>query len=202
MIKKNITDQRGFTLVEMTIALALLGLVLAGAFQLFFYGNGSTVSSIARENVVRDTNVLMLTMDTQVRNAVPSAAGNALNITPKKLDIPNELDIYQDTNEDSIADQKIIYKLDTSRHVLKRAVVSKNADESYPTPQTGDWKDVLAKVNNTTDVFSTPDDLNLGSVKAAREIVEVDLLVDNPQSPLGVPLELKTDLTVRSPDHA
>jgi prepilin-type N-terminal cleavage/methylation domain-containing protein len=193
MIKKDISDQRGFMLVEMIIALTLLGIVLAGAFQLFFYGNGSTVSSIARENVVRDTNVLMLTMDTQVRNAVTSADGIALKITP------NELDIYQDTDGDGTADQEIIYKLDTSRHVLKRAVL-KNADGSYPTPQTGDWKDVLAKVNNTTDVFSTPD-LNLGSVKAAREIVEVDLLVDNPQSPLGVPLELKTDLTVRSPDH-
>jgi prepilin-type N-terminal cleavage/methylation domain-containing protein len=196
MIKKDISDQRGFMLVEMIIALTLLGIVLAGAFQLFFYGNGSTVSSIARENVVRDTNVLMLTMDTQVRNAVPSAAGKALTFTL------TELDIYQDTDGDGTADHEIIYRLDASGQVLKRAVMVTKADGSYPLPQTSDWSVVLAGVKNTptTGVFSLPD-LNLGSVAAAREIVEVYLLVDNPQSPLVVPLELKKDLTVRTPDN-
>ncbi|HAF17388.1 MAG TPA: hypothetical protein DCG84_03535, partial [Peptococcaceae bacterium] len=33
-----INNQKGFTLIELLIVLALLGIVLGGAYQYFFYG--------------------------------------------------------------------------------------------------------------------------------------------------------------------
>ncbi len=50
--RRRIGRPRGFTLVEFFIAFALLGLVFAGAYKLFEYGNKQTAIAVARQNMV------------------------------------------------------------------------------------------------------------------------------------------------------
>lgn len=50
--RHRIGSPRGFTLVEFFIAFALLGLVFAGAYKLFEYGNKQTAIAVARQNMV------------------------------------------------------------------------------------------------------------------------------------------------------
>ena len=64
-----IKNQKGFTLIELLIVLALLGIVLGGAYQYFFYGYNSWTRSNAEAQQVQTARLAVMRMENEVKEA-------------------------------------------------------------------------------------------------------------------------------------
>ncbi len=60
---KILNNEKGLTLVELLVVLALLGIVLGSIYQYFFYGYNSWVRSNAEAEQVQDARLAVIHMD-------------------------------------------------------------------------------------------------------------------------------------------
>ncbi len=67
---KKISDDKGFTVVELLIALALLGIVLSLGYFLFFGGTKSFDTGTARANVQQNVRLVNVVLKNELRNAI------------------------------------------------------------------------------------------------------------------------------------
>jgi len=195
MIRKALGSERGLSLVELMVALALIVVVLGPVYQYFHYGYSGWNRASAEARVIQDARLLLIQVSEEVRTArVAIDGGTALEVQSA-----TELNVYTDVAGDE-KPEKVCYRLNGT--VLERAVVEPEGDAfpyTYGNPV--DWETVLRRVNNT-EIFSTPDLDGDPVTPNSREAVHVELSVDDLDTPLTEPLSVRATLTVRSRGEA
>ena len=180
---------KGYTLAELMVVLALLGLVLSVIYPLFFFVRTSFNRASAESDAVQEARLLLLQMASEVRTArKPSPAADAVLV-------PNaqRLDIFSDLNGDG-RPEMISYRLTAGR--IERRVVEP-IGTAYPFTY-GDpviWVTVVGAVTNSA-VFSRRAD------HAPRFTVTVNLDVHSVEGRLSRPVSIRADLTVREGGEA
>lgn len=69
-IRKNLRSQRGVTLVELIVALAILGFVLAAVYSFYYFGERSFAVGSEQSNLQRDLRLAADFITREVRHAV------------------------------------------------------------------------------------------------------------------------------------
>jgi|CZCB01.1.fsa_nt_gi prepilin-type N-terminal cleavage/methylation domain-containing protein len=185
-----IKNQKGFTLIELLIVLALLGIVLGGAYQYFFYGYNSWTRSNAEAQQVQTARLAVMRMDNEVREAQQGEENTAPVICLSE----KELHIYTDTNDDG-RPELICYRLTGGK--LERGVAFPQGDTfPYQYGNPGNWETVISKVKNDI-IFTVPKYRVDGKeMEYQRGIISVEIHVGNPDQSIK-PTIVKAQLTVR-----
>ena len=81
-LERTVRDQRGFTLAELMVVMALTGLVLAGVFSIQQQGTNSYLMGAGRVEVQQNARVALEQMVRELRSAeTVTALGSATDIT-------------------------------------------------------------------------------------------------------------------------
>jgi prepilin-type N-terminal cleavage/methylation domain-containing protein len=205
MIKKKRTsafhDQRGFTAVELLLVLALLGLVLAGIYNFFFFTNRSYTQAESQSISVQEANLFLLNIEKDIRSASQpndlTTAVRVLNSSGNQARKGQRLDIYRFNNQ---TDQyeRIAYRIDGT--VLQKGSVTSNNQINTASPQYGtisNWKTIVTNVGAyDEDEFLFIDASNDSTVTSERRLIKVDLKILDPDT--NRPLTLATSCLSRS----
>lgn len=68
-MKRFIKSSKGFTIIELLIALALFGLVISGGFSVYYFADRTFVRSAIIADIQRDMDIAMLNISNILRNA-------------------------------------------------------------------------------------------------------------------------------------
>jgi len=175
---------KGYTLVELMVVLALLGLVLSVVCSLFFFVRTSFNRASAESDAVQEARLLFLQMASEVRTArKPNPAADAVMVPS-----PQRLDIFSDLNGDG-RPEMISYRL-TAERIERRVVepIGIAYPFSYGDPVT--WVTVVRAVTNSAVFFRRVDHV-------PRFTVTVNLDVHSIEGRLSRPVSIRADLTVR-----
>jgi prepilin-type N-terminal cleavage/methylation domain-containing protein len=175
--------QTGFTLVELLLVLSLIGLVLAGVFQFFFFTHKSYALADARSEVIQDVNLLFTLLEKDIRSASePNDDTKAIRI----LNGGQQIDIYRYNNSTSMY-ERISYRLNPSdstqlqRGLVSTATQDTNADPQYgtiPDSGTGAWKTIVSNLlPGSSEIFK--DDRN--DAVSSRRLIDVSISVKHPK---------------------
>jgi prepilin-type N-terminal cleavage/methylation domain-containing protein len=190
---KILNNEKGLTLVELLVVLALLGIVLGGIYQYFHYGYNSWVRSNAEAEQVQDARLAVVRMDSEVREAQQGKA----NTPPVECVSKNKMNIYTDLNGDG-RPELVCYQLEGGKGGnLRRGVALPQGDAfpyTYGAPGQGEI--VVSRVEND-NIFTVPKYLANGKeVDYQREIINVELQVSTPEQTVK-PIKVEAVLTVR-----
>lgn len=179
----------GFSLAELLVVLALLGIVLGGVYQYMFYAQRSADRALAEARVLQDVRLFLARLSWEVRDAqVATSAEGALVV-----ESATRVHLYADVSGDA-RPEKVFYRLEGN--TLQRAVVPPGNDAfpyAYGVP--ADWELVLAGV--TALSFGIPDLDGDPGTPNAREALQLELSCGDVHTPLTRPVKLSTILTVR-----
>jgi prepilin-type N-terminal cleavage/methylation domain-containing protein len=193
-IKAVFNNDKGMTLVELLIVLALLGIVLGGIYQYFYYGYHSWMRSSAEAQQVQDARLAVIRMDGEVRGARQGKEST----NPVVWVSDTEINIYTDTDNDGHP-ELVCYKLDAVDGVnsLLRGTASPQGDAypyTYGVP--GQWETVVDRVEND-EIFTVPKyELNGSDVDYQRGIINVELHISAAEQSVK-PIKVEAKLTVR-----
>ena len=140
--------QRGFTLVELLLALALLGLVLAGIYNFFFFTNRAYTQAEGQSISVQEANLFLLNIEKDIRSASQpndlTTAIRVLNSSGHQARKGQRLDIYR-YNDQNDQYERIAYRSDGN--VLRKGSVTANNQINTASPQYApqNWKTLLPK---------------------------------------------------------
>ncbi|MFZ5897816.1 MAG: prepilin-type N-terminal cleavage/methylation domain-containing protein [Bacillota bacterium] len=179
----------GFTLVELLVVLALLGLTIGVILLFFDYGNRSWNRAVGEARVVQEARIFINQLDREIRQArVATSGGSPVTVT----DGGNQLDIYSDVTGDA-KPELIRYRLVNGR--LERGV---SMPQGSAFPYT--YAAPTAYQTIVTTVVNGPGDIlfSLESASPPRLAVFVNLLVNDAAAPLSRPLAVQALMTVRS----
>ncbi|MGB8453813.1 MAG: prepilin-type N-terminal cleavage/methylation domain-containing protein [Anaerocolumna sp.] len=175
-------NSRGFTLVELVVAVSLLSVVLASAYFFLAFSQKVLVQTESQFDAIQDARMAGMKMEEDIR----SAESVKIDVTRHKAvevqDSGMWLTIYTDVDKDGIV-QMVQYKLEDDE--LKRGVAALGNTPSA-------WNTVAGKVKNNmgslTPIFSIDD-----------KTVNIELLVLDEKEHLSEnPVSVKTSITVRS----
>jgi prepilin-type N-terminal cleavage/methylation domain-containing protein len=187
---KILNNEKGLTLVELLIVLALLGIVLGGIYQYFHYGYNSWMRSSAEAEQVQEARLAVIRMDREVREAQQGKE----NTPPVECVSKTEINIFTDTNGDG-RPELVCYQLEGGN--LRRSVVSPQGDAfpyTYGTPD--QWETVVSRVESD-NIFTVPQYKAGGKdVDYQRGIINVELHVSTPEQTVK-PIKIEAVLTVR-----
>ncbi len=192
-LKSIFNNQKGFSLVELLIVLALMGIVLAGVYQYFFYGYNSWTRANEEAEQVQDARLAVMRMDSEVRGA---QQGNEDNDPVVVSD--TEINIYTDIDNDG-SPELVNYKLETNDGVnsLLRGIAPPQGDAyPYAYSDPGQWETVVSRVEN--DIIFTVPQYNAGGTdkEYQRGTIKVELHVSTPEQTVK-PIIVEAVLTVR-----
>lgn len=193
---QNHNTDKGFTLVELLLVLALLGMVLAGIFQFFFFTNRTYADTDSMSQVIQETNLFISQIEREIRSASkPNDATKAVRV----LNNGEQIDIYLYHSSDDKY-ERISYRLNPSNKTqLQRGSISAAASQSVPgtgsNPQYGAipedaWKTLVTNVanhsQNATLFTDISDDQYLTS---ERRHISIDLRILDPDSNRSVTVQ-------------
>lgn len=183
----------GFTIVELFIVVAMLGVVLAIVYNLFFYAQDGWSRSSAEARVLQDSRITKMEMEREIRQARVATINEAAitAVTESKLRIYSDID--RNNNPELIE-----YSLEQGS-LWKR--VWKASNNIYPYQYDQDdpphsEKQVLSLVLNT-DLFEV-EIVDPNIENDPRRRVTINILVDDNRRSLPRPLELHTTVFSRT----
>ncbi len=170
-------NQTGFTLVEVLLVLSLVGLVLAGVFQFFFFTHKSYAFADARSEVIQDVNLLFTLLEKDIRSASePNDDTKAVRI----LNNGQQIDIYRYNKATSMY-ERIAYRLNNNqieRGFVSTATQNTSANPQYSTIQDSAWKTIVSNLlSGSSDIFK--DDRN--DAVSSRRLIDVSISVKHPK---------------------
>lgn len=114
--------ERGMTLIEVVITIAIMGVIVGVVYQFLIFANRETYAADTKEKVVEEVNLFFLRVSQDIRNA-------------KKCEIIDSKLTLNLSDED-----KIIYKWDSLSNSIKREVY-KNGALTQETPMVKNVKE-------------------------------------------------------------
>lgn len=185
-IKTDVRGRGGFTLVELLVVLALLGVVLAGVYQFFFFTQQSWNRASAEARVMQNARQVLMQLDREVRQARKPNDG-----TQAVVATADTLEVYTDVTGDGRPERVSYRRSGQGNRPLQRVVTaSGQAGYPYTYGAPSGWVNVLDSVANS-DIFTV-------SGTAPRLVVGVRLQVNDVVWTLPQPVEVRSELTVRS----
>ena len=134
-IKAGLKGSGGFSLVELIVVLSLLGLVLAGIYQFFFFGERSSLRVQAESEALQDARQALFMMEHEIRQAQRPSKLSGL---PEGFTLPaglktskavvvsgsgHQMTVYSYIHEEPQCITYLIEKVDgTSYYQMKRSV--------------------------------------------------------------------------------
>lgn len=191
--KKKKSIQKGFTLVELTVVVALMALIMLILMSLYVTGQQFLMTESARNDVIRDNRYVFDWISRDIKGAVQvvsswdayTTSSNCLILRIPSVDssglivdIENELD-------------HIIYRLNSEHpNKLERVVDAKDGVSSRV-----DSTRVLATRVNSFLLSS--DGVELSSVADLTQVASIDIVVTTKQNRLGRDFQQTLDSTVK-----
>lgn len=196
-------NQKGFTLVELMMVLVLLGLILAGIYQFFFFTNRAYTDADKKSIAIQEANLFISQIEREIRQATkPNEKTKAVRI----LNDGEQIDIYSFNNE-SNQYKRTSYRLDPNdKTQLQKGWVEVDASATIPgedaNPQyaeildtgTGAWKDIVTNVDSPENLFM--DSTDDTTITSERRLIKVNLKILDPET--NRPLSLATSVMSRS----
>ena len=166
--------ERGFTLVEVLLVIALLGLVLGSAYTAFDGTYRSWSHNEAINPYIASTNATLYTLSREIRSA---ASPTVLKPAVDALDNGKQLVIYRyNLNAASNPWEMICYR--HSGSVLQRAVQKAATGEAVATldfaDDSAEWKDLLTGIAVASQENSFQTDATTGKVNIALTVSDVE----------------------------
>lgn len=176
-------NQTGFSLVELLLVLSLVGLVLAGVFQFFFFTHKSYALADARSAVIQDINLFFTQLEKDIRSASePNDNTKAVRI----LNSGQQIDIYRYNNSTSRY-ERISYRINPSDSTqLQRGFASTATQDTSADPQygtitdsgTGAWKTIVSNLlPGNPEIFAD----SRNEAISTRRLIDVSVLVKHPK---------------------
>ena len=178
--------QRGFTLVELMIAVSLLSLVLVVGFNVFSFSQRSWLATSRESFAVQDADQLMARLGNEIRRA-----SQPNSLTPSVRVVPGEgafasgqrLDIYQ-FDDDSGSFSRIQYRLNPNdKTELQRGSTTSAEPDDTLNPTFGNisnWDTVFSGMPDRTDFAVFEDKTGDGSSQRRQIAVHLNrVLRDN-----------------------
>lgn len=184
-----VANEKGVTLIELLIVLALLGIVIGGAYQYFFYGYNSWVRSAAETEMIQNARQTVIHMETDVREAESAAEGMPPVVV---LDSGRTLRIYTRSHNETHP-KLVSYRLNDGN--LERGVsLPENEEYPYQYKLPAQWETVVSNVVNDVndEIFTVIDG---GTEGYQRIIINVDLHIIS--NDVRKPFNIQAVLTVR-----
>ncbi len=195
--------QKGFTLVELMMVLVLLGLILAGIYQFFFFTNRAYTDADKKSIAIQEANLFISQIEREIRQATkPNERTKAVRI----LNDGEQIDIYSFNNETNQY-KRTSYRLDPNdKTQLQKGWVVAGASTIVPgtdaNPQyaeildtgVGAWKSMVTNVDSTENLFM--DSTDDTTITSERRLVKINLKILDPQT--NRPISLATSVMSRS----
>jgi prepilin-type N-terminal cleavage/methylation domain-containing protein len=192
--KKNfdaiVVDTAGLSLVELLVVLALLGIVLAGIYNIFFFAQRSYIGTEAESDLLQQADLVVMRIRDDIRSAQkPNDDTNAVVVlgAGEGLSQGQQMDIYKfnDTNRKY---QRIRYRLNpANKEQLQRGWVESEQPGESANPSYGNienWETLLTGVRYQTgegqdieifkDITAHPD--------SERRRIEINLVASAPNA--------------------
>lgn len=178
-----ISNQKGFTLIEMMIAIALTALIASASFSLLIFARRSMVNTECYIAAVNDATLAMMDLERDIRRAKRAVYNGVSYKGVTAYDGGMRIDIYADLKNDGVI-KLIRYKLDGDS--LKRGVASLGSE-----PTT--WKTVVYKLQNDKLSPKVP----IFTIDEGTVNIKL-LVIDESNMMATSPVVVDTTLTVRS----
>lgn len=169
-------NQKGFTLVELIVVLALMGLVIGTIYSFFGFSHNTYANAEAQSIVSQEATLFFTQIEKDIRNA------SEPNDTSKAIHIVNEeqINIYQ---YDGDKYHLISYRRNPENNrLLERGYATSDGQVSGLNPSYGsidNWKTVIANlVPGTAEIFS---DRNPDDTLSVRRLIDVNLSLQHPR---------------------
>jgi len=176
-------NQEGFSMVELLLVLSLVGLVLAGFFQFFFFTQKSYAIADARCEVIQDVNLFFTQLEKDIRSASePNDDTKAVRV----LESGKQLDIYRYNNSTSMY-ERISYRLNPSDSTqLQRGWFATNTKDNSANPQYGTipntgpgaWATIVSNMLPGDPVIFSD---TRNDAISSRRLIDVDVYVKHPK---------------------
>lgn len=116
--------ERGMTLIEVVIAIAIMGVIVGAVYEFLLFANRETRAADTKEEIVEEVNLFFLRVSQDIRNAIEIPTPPPPPSTTLTLHLPDK----DNENEITI----ITYEWDSSSYSIRRKV-EKNVTPT-PTP--------------------------------------------------------------------
>lgn len=195
------SNQKGFTLVEILLVLALLVLVIAGIYQFFFFTNRVYSNTENQSISIQEANLFIMQVEKDIRSASqPNGSTTAirvLNSAGSQARKGQQMDIYH-YNEDTALYERISYKINGTQLLKGIAASSSQVLTANPQYKTiTEWETIVTNLNNYENTeFLFADASNDGTVTSERRLIKVNLKILNPED--NRPLNFQTSCLSRS----
>lgn len=177
--------------MELTVVLALLGIVLPVMYSLFFFAQSSWTRTSAEARVLQDARGVLLRLDNEIRgaqkaNEASTPVGHVS--APTSTTAKSDLVIYTDVTGDG-KPEKVSYRMQSGA-LQRRVEQSANTAYPYSYSDPNTWETIVA-----TMVLSTPFQV---TENTGRYSVAVRLEINDAAAPLVQPVVLTANITARN----
>lgn len=177
------SDSRGITLVELVIAVALLSVVLSGAYFFLDYSAKTFRDMEAQYIAMEDARRALISIEEDIRRARSVNYGGVIHKAVELQDSGMGLNVYTDIDHDDVV-EIVQYRLEDNQ-------LKKRCGELGEVP--GEWTILVGRVRNelvnpAEPVFSITD-----------TVVGIHIIItDEKERIKDLPVSISTSITVRS----
>ncbi len=187
LINKLLKSQKGFSLVELMVVLAIMGIALAAAYQFFFFTHTSYARADARSAVTQETDLLFLQLEKDIRSASePNNSTKSVRI----LSDGEGIDIY--SYKDSLY-YRISYRLTGTE--LQRGYISTATQDHSSNPEYAEitnWQTIVKDLLPGSIIFDDSRNADISS----RRLIDINIYVLPPG--MGNSIHAQTALMTRN----
>lgn len=176
--KLSFSNQKGFTLVELMVVIAIMGFVAAAIYGFFGYTQKSYAHAEANSIVSQEATLFFTQIEKEIRNATePNKDSKAVSVSNDG----QEINIYQ---YDGSKYQRICYRKNPDNNlVLEKGSVSVTSPASGTNPSYGtiaNWKTISSHLlPGNAALFS---DRNPADTNSKRRLIDITLSLKHPKT--------------------